>query len=116
VYAGTIDASEYVSAAALDDPFAEKPWSRFRGLIGSIRVRPYAPLTIAFDIGLTIDDPAALLAAYGSRSVVRDTRTSIRWDSPCDCWSAELAVTTARDRPDLPGVQFSLDLARLGGL
>ena len=70
---------------------------------------------LGFDISLTFEDKATLFQLYGNRSIIRDTRSSISWTSPCDCWSAELIVTTARDRDHLPSVQFGLDLSRLGG-
>ena len=121
VPSGTIDTSPYIPladyrATPLDERLPIKPWSDYRGLTGSVSLRPLDPLTLSFAIGLTFDDPDSLEAIYGSRSIIRNTASAIRWDSPCDCWSAEVVVTTARDRTGFPGVQFALDLSRLGGI
>jgi hypothetical protein len=120
VPAGTIDTSAYIPLAdwrglPLDQRLPFKPWSDFRGMIGSIRIHPLEGLAIGFDISLSLGDGASLEATYGNRSIIRDTRSTLSWTSPCDCWSAELIVTTARDRDHLPSVQLGLDLSRLGG-
>lgn len=116
----TIDVSSYVPldefrATPAVDRIDFQPWSSFRGFRGSLRLSPYEAVTITFDINLALDEPDAAMLE-DERSIVRDTRTAVRWDSPCDCWSAELIMTTARDRPGIPGFQFALDLSRLGGL
>jgi hypothetical protein len=97
---------ELVPAGTLDAML--DPWAKQRGVIGSLRVTPIPALVLGFDIGLTFDN-------LPGQSIVRDTRSSIGWVSPCDCWSANLTVTTARDREGLPGFVFGLDLSRLGG-
>lgn len=117
----TIDRSAYVALADLRTrPFDERvdlvPWSAFRGLSFGVKARPFEPLTVLFDMTLSFLDR---IAAYGQTeppSVIRSTRTTIRWDSPCDCFSAYLTMTTARDREGLPGFDFGLDLARLGSV
>jgi hypothetical protein len=110
--AGTIDQTEYLPLAdwlALprEERILFKPWSESRAMTASLRLTPIKPLVLGFDIGLTFEDQAT--------SIVRDTRSTVRWISDCNCWSAELTVTTARDRPGLPGISFGLDLSRLGG-
>jgi hypothetical protein len=120
VPAGTVPMSNFLSLSEwrmrrIDQRLPYKPWSDFRGMLGSIRIQPIEGLALGFDIGLTFDDAASLEATYGNRSIIRDTRSTISWISPCDCWSAELVVSTARDRDHLPSVQLGLDLSRLGG-
>jgi hypothetical protein len=123
VPSGTIDPAQYLpfaDYAALGGPARQPflPWSGFDGLIVSAQAKPFAPLTLAFDLSLGFDDPAVLRQVYGEAgqvSVVRSTRTTVGWDSPCRCWGGYVAVSTARDRD---GFQFDvgLDLARLGSV
>ena len=122
VPSGTIDPAQYLAYAdyvplGVVDKRAHLPWSGFDGLVISAQARPFTPLTLAFDITLGFDDPAVLAQAYGASgqtSVVRNTRTTVGWNSPCKCWNAYVAVSTARDRDGFQ-VDFGLDLARLGG-
>ncbi len=112
VPAGTIDTGVYLplddwAALPAEERFLSKPWQDAHALNASIRITPIAALSLGFDIGLTFADDAS--------SPVRDTRSSVRWVSPCQCWSADLIVTTGRDRRGPPGIQFALDLSRLGG-
>lgn len=122
VPSGTIDPAQYLAYAdyvplGVVDKRAHLPWSGFDGLVISAQARPFTPLTLGFDITLGFDDPAVLAQAYGASgqtSVVRNTRTTVGWNSPCKCWNAYVAVSTARDRDGFQ-VDFGLDLARLGG-
>ena len=123
VPSGTITPTQYLPFsqwAALDPAVRQgyRPWSGFDGLTVSAQVRPFEPLTLAFDISLGFDDPEVLRRVYGDAgqtSVIRNTRGGVAWDSPCRCWSGFAAVATARDRDGFQ-VEFGVDLARLGGI
>ena|GEM_PF-2962910 len=82
-----------------------RPWRAYSGLTVSARAHPFKPLTLAFDMTLDFDND----------KVLRNTRSAVGWKSPCDCWSAYLSVSTARDREGVQ-VDFGLDLARLGSV
>lgn len=83
-------------------------WTPFTGLSVATSVRPFEPLTVQFDATFTFRDDAD--------SVVRNTRTLVKWDSPCDCLTAYLSAATARDRDNGFSFDFGLDLARLGSV
>ncbi|MEQ8273282.1 MAG: hypothetical protein RMA76_08035 [Deltaproteobacteria bacterium] len=116
----TIDRTGYVALADLGMRTAEErrdlvPWSAFRGLSLGTRVRPIDEITVAFDMTLSFLDR---VAAYGSTeppSVIRSTRTMVRVDLPCDCFSAWVTAATARDREGF-SFDFGIDLARLGSI
>lgn len=121
VPSGAVDPAQYVPFEDFStlDPVARQavaPWSAYTGLTVRAQARPFRPLTLAFDITFAFDDADVIERVYGPQgttSVVRSTRTSVRWDSPCDCWSGVLSVATARDREGIQ-LDFGVDLARLG--
>lgn len=120
VPSNTIDRSVYVpledfQTLGYDDRLERVPWSSFRGLALGAQVRPFEPLTIGFDITLSFEDEVAVYGQAEPPSVVRSTRALVKWDSPCDCLSAYVTASKARDRPGY-SFDFGLDLARLGGI
>ena len=121
VPSSTLDRSAYLSPTEYRTSLSTNnldvvPWSAYRGMLLSAVFRPMDPLTISGgfsrDFGetaLEIDKDAKLWDHFKQLS------GSIRWDSPCKCWSAAIMVNKARDR-ETPDVRFVLDLARLGGI
>jgi lipopolysaccharide transport LptD-like protein len=86
-------------------------WSPYQGLAISALARPVKPLLLGFDVTIAPDRDL---------SPIRNTRTTIRWDSDCDCFGVGLFATTDRYQPSgllgLPGfnVLFLISLGRLG--
>jgi len=79
-------------------------WTAFRGVVASIGANPIAPLRLdlSVQIDALADEPLRLI------------RGQARWTSPCECWSASVKVSKARDR-DVPDFQVAFDLAQVGG-
>lgn len=128
VASGAVTPDQYLPFAQWRSPAADaplgperqryRPWSAFTGLTLSARAQPFEPLTLAFDMTLSFDNEEVINAIYGPDnrpSVVRNTRSMVAYKSPCDCWSAYLSVSTARDREGVQ-IDFGLDLARLGSV
>lgn len=102
----------------VDDRLNISPWGEYRGLNLNATIKPLDALTLSFNAVLSFDNADDLQAAYNgvaSTSILRSTRSALRWDSPCQCWNAQLLVTTARDREGV-SVNLAVDLARLGSV
>jgi hypothetical protein len=93
------------------------PWSPFRGLVIGTVVRQPLPwelgrVTLTFDVSFAFDEEDPLVS-YGPE-VIRNTVTSLRWDSDCDCLGIGAVVATDRSRPGFDLVNVVVDIARLG--
>jgi hypothetical protein len=96
------------------------PWTPYQGVAISALGRPFKQLLLGFDITISPDMPLSAPPGYATLSPIRNTRTTIRWDSDCDCFGVGFFVTTDRYLPPgllgLPGFNtlFLISLGRLG--